>query len=551
MFKIEDERIKKLFRQFGQMLPADGVNVEDLPQILDKSPISNNAAANTPASGLFRPVPQTLETNQPSPFAVQNIEQAQPNGLGAAQIQPAQTIAQPQLTETQKLLRPNPSFTPNVADEPNIITLGGYDLDDGQTPANVQQPAVSGQTTTAVQPTTAITNRPRTSADIQAELNEHRNTPAERNPSFMQRLGGGLWDAFINWGKTGGGDLGNLAGQLAMGGGASAVSPGFRAEWKKEQKDQRLLRELTEAQKNETFQADVAYKRAQTGDIAENNRQAEERLRQSDDRAFWAETARYGFDPANPTPTQKAYLDKYRITNMPARGAANAKIVNVNGTRYERQADGSYRASGLPIERRNQEKLFTVEYADRSRESFWMTDQEAGKARVELLAQNAKIEAANNNSEEAVRLRNSKRQSDWQEQIGRQNSIIQQNSPVIGANNTQIAQLKASLSGLDSTDDDDRKEIARINGEISKLERENAKLSGEITAAESEKSRLEKNPPTEEKFTPTQTSNVSTGGGGMRLTADEIRANGKKNGKTDSEINDKIAEWRQKGLLIE
>ena len=76
----------------------------------------------------------------------------------------------------------------------------------------------------------------------------------------------------------------------------------------------------------------------------------------------------------------------------------------------------------------------------------------------------------------------------------------------------------------------------------------NAK-KGELSGAKQTYEGLQKNKPV--KPQPRQQTEVPTNSSGLRLTADEIRANGKKNGKTDAEIEGKITEWRNAGLLIE
>ena len=292
--------------------------------------------------------------------------------------------------------------------------------------------------------------------------------------------------------------------QVLLGGGMGAGFGMLNRTWNEQRDAERRIPGLQNQVKQENDERDAEinrnYKIVQTQNIGADNETAKDKLRQSDERLFWQETAKYGYDPNNPTMTQKKFTDKYG--QMPARAASNAKTVKVNGVTFERQADGSYREAGLPVEKRNKEEQFLVTDANGDTFTYWMTSENAGKTRSQLIAEGYKVEAANLNTKEGVDQYNNKLQRDYEKDIADQDAVITKNNPIIKQNNDEITRLNNIITNQSWSEGE--KNTKEAQDKIDALKIKNAQMQGENDAATKEIERLKKTPPKLREFTPTQ-----------------------------------------------
>lgn len=554
--RIKKKNINNLLREIGSFIPVQEdtptgdeiqtlggefsqLSQEELQKMQAENPRVIIEGANAPNLMRQADIPQTFANPQTTqPFFNPSDMRENPNNFG----NPApQFIERPNNFSSPQPV--NPLFRPvqlgTATNETNPQPVA--------TPQQMQAQAIN-QADGQMQAQSTATIQPRTSQTVTNEIDELSQNPAKRESSFFKRLGGGMLDAYINWGKTGGG-LENLLGQLAFGGAASGISPGFRGEWQKNQQKDALMRERAQIQQQEDFQNNQDYRKQQTANIDVDNQQRASSQRTIDDKAFNDYTKIYGFDPDKPTPQQKAYLDKYGLSpnQVGRRFPANAKVIERNGTTFERDPNsGEYVQANVPVEKNKELKQFNVSFPDGSTETYWMTDQEAGKQRVALQTSNARIEATNANTEESVKMRNQTNRTRWETSIASQERVVTEKSPVMRQNNERIQQLETKKDSLNAEYEDERKEINSIENEIGRLRTDNARITGEIEAAQKEAKRLKENPPTEESFTPTQTVTAQTTTGNKPYAGLKFQnpaaLRSKFPGLTDDQIRQRVTE---------
>lgn len=123
-------------------------------------------------------------------------------------------------------------------------------------------------------PDTAVaspaTTQPQSKSDqLLQQIEAAKNAPAPREHSILKRLGSGLWNAFLDWGKQGApGGLTGLVGAEATQGIGFTASPSYQGAYKKGQDLSRLWTQYGQASTVEKNQADTDLRKAQAGATA-------------------------------------------------------------------------------------------------------------------------------------------------------------------------------------------------------------------------------------------------------------------------------------------